>query len=489
MEKLLFIHPPDKVKTLYQVDQTTIPLTIALLTHNRYRQGYLKEALDAILTQTYADFEVLVMDNYSTDGTAEFLANCTDPRLTYVRQPPGGNATISYIRAALMARGHYIIMAHDDDIMEPTMIERQMNFLKKYPDLLVVASNVSVMDATGIPLQSRLYELAEDVIFEPCAYIAKYFEEKLWMPAPTLLFEREHYLELVSTHLGTVTPAYLASGDLWLLFTLNLQGRIGLLADPLLRYRQHGGQESRNVDQGYPMIEALELFLDNNRNNTRLQPFLTQIYAFLARFNAQNICFNATTRSQIVSGLNVLRQQYLTDNAFGVRTDFILPFEITLRLFGLPLLMTADDLEQLESSATAETGGRRGFRHWLRVLIADRGLFHSRRDLKRIAIHGSMLNAYLIRESAMIAGIEVIACFDSSPARIGRKVLDTPVYAIDRLASFTDKLDAIILSSEHDQEDALRTLITAQLPSTHRNFSILSWKELAAQAVEFDFNE
>ncbi|MCK5346298.1 MAG: glycosyltransferase family 2 protein, partial [Candidatus Heimdallarchaeota archaeon] len=74
-------------------------LSIALLTYNRCTNGYLKQALNAILNQTYSDFELLVIDNYSTDKTADLVLSYNDPRLIYVRQPPGGNATTSYNHA------------------------------------------------------------------------------------------------------------------------------------------------------------------------------------------------------------------------------------------------------------------------------------------------------------------------------------------------------------------------------------------------------
>ena len=121
-------------------------LTVALLTHNRCASGFLKKALEAILAQTYTDFELLVVDNHSSDHTAELVMKYEDPRLTYIRQPAGGNATTSYIRSSHMSRGEYIIFAHDDDVMEPTMIERQLEFAKRYPDLLVISNNVSLID-------------------------------------------------------------------------------------------------------------------------------------------------------------------------------------------------------------------------------------------------------------------------------------------------------------------------------------------------------
>jgi len=142
-------------------------VTIALLTYNRCAKGFLKQSLEAALGQTLHDFELLVVDNHSSDRTAELVMGYEDPRLTYIRQPPGGNATASYIRSAHMSRGEYILFAHDDDVMEPNMIEGQLGFIERHPDLLVASNNVSLIDESGRPIQAKLYDLEEDRSLTP----------------------------------------------------------------------------------------------------------------------------------------------------------------------------------------------------------------------------------------------------------------------------------------------------------------------------------
>ncbi|MEI7811861.1 MAG: glycosyltransferase [Ignavibacteria bacterium] len=454
-------------------------ITIALLTYNRCACGYLKESLDAILAQTFTDFELLVVDNHSCDNTSEFIMSYKDPRLTYIRQPPGGNPTTSYIRASIMSRGEYIIIAHDDDIMEPTMIERHVAFIEKHPGILVVSNNVSLMDESATLIQPRLYELEEDLFFNKTEYIKKYLEEKLWLPAPSTLYKRDIYVKTVSECLGTKAPAYLASGDIWMLFTLNLYGPIGLIADPLLRYRQHKGQESRNVDQGFPMIEAIRLFLKKNKKNKDLHPFLSLIQAFFARYKTQDFCFRSDNRSQLKKYLVSIKRSWELNVSSDKRgVDTILPFEIALYLFYLSPSLPLDIFTQL-TATYATGGGRRGFRNFLSGIQNGVNLFYSQKNLKKIAIFGSMMNAYLIAESARQLGIEVIGCFDSSPARIGKNVLDIPVYPIEDLVEKSKYCNAIILSSEHDQEDALKLILKAYIQQ-NPTLPIISWKELAA---------
>ncbi|MEG1681111.1 MAG: glycosyltransferase family A protein, partial [Stenotrophomonas sp.] len=107
----------------------TIPLTVALLTYNR--PHYLQLALRAIIEQTYADFELLVMDNGSTDHTPEVVLGFKDDRLRYVRNAPGHPASFNGTSAILIARGKRLLVTHDDDIMEPYMLQRQMDMFAR----------------------------------------------------------------------------------------------------------------------------------------------------------------------------------------------------------------------------------------------------------------------------------------------------------------------------------------------------------------------
>jgi len=97
-------------------------ISISLQTYNRGQSGFLRLALEGILGQTHGDFELLVIDNHSTDDTPDIVLACKDPRLTYLRLPPGGTPADS-IRAAFRAsQGEYLLTTHDDDIMEPDML-------------------------------------------------------------------------------------------------------------------------------------------------------------------------------------------------------------------------------------------------------------------------------------------------------------------------------------------------------------------------------
>jgi len=452
-------------------------ISIVLLTHNRCAAGYLKVALDAILKQTYSDFELLVVDNYSTDDTAQLVLSYDDSRLCYIRQPPGGNATTSYNHAMWMSRGDYILFTHDDDIMAPEMIERQMGFINQHPDILCCATNVGLIDEKGEPIQSSLYDLDQNFYFQKAAYIKKYFEEKLWLPTPTMLYHRDSYFELLKPWLKQKKPDYFASGDIWAALTLNLKGAIGLLAKPLLNYRQHRKQESRNVDQESPVIKAIQLFLENNTSNKQLEPLLPMIHAYLVRFETQKSLFNLNNLEKLSTALKTASEYWTTNVVSKKRAvDTILPFEIARMLSGNTRTIPEESFAELLKQA-AYSGARQSYRTWLNKVYNGLSLFQQLHKIEKIAIFGSMLNAHLLVLDAARTNIQIIACFDSSPARIGHQVLDVPIIPLEKIPEYTNNFQLLILSNEYDQEDAIKHIIKKHLTNLAAP-QIISWKDL-----------
>ena len=160
------------------------PLTVALLTYNRLH--YLRESLEAILNQTYRDFELLVLDNCSTDGTGEFILGLNDPRIRYVRNSSNiSTVEFNCLSAYHIALGARVIVTHDDDIMESDMLECQMRFLDSHPDVRLVWTRVSDIDQHGKEIASNSAVDGEDQIFGPGEYITSFLKARLW---PCLLY-------------------------------------------------------------------------------------------------------------------------------------------------------------------------------------------------------------------------------------------------------------------------------------------------------------
>ena len=99
----------------------------------------LPKAMETIFAQTFVNFELVVIDNGSTDGTAAYLKTIKDPRLrVFDHAEPGLAGALNY--GIAKARGRYIARQDHDDWALPTRIERQVEFLNAHPDHALVGT-------------------------------------------------------------------------------------------------------------------------------------------------------------------------------------------------------------------------------------------------------------------------------------------------------------------------------------------------------------
>ena len=113
-------------------------LTILMPVFNT-KEEYLKEAIESILNQTFKNFELLIINDGSTNNAEEVILSYNDTRIRYISQE---NKGISYTRnkGIELANGEYIAFMDSDDISLPTRLEKQVNFLAKNPKVSIVGT-------------------------------------------------------------------------------------------------------------------------------------------------------------------------------------------------------------------------------------------------------------------------------------------------------------------------------------------------------------
>ena len=98
-------------------------------------EAYLREAMDSILAQTLTDFEFLIIDDGSTDGSADVVRSYTDPRIRLVQSESNLRLAATLNRGLDEARGEYVARMDADDISLPDRLARQAAFLDAHPDV------------------------------------------------------------------------------------------------------------------------------------------------------------------------------------------------------------------------------------------------------------------------------------------------------------------------------------------------------------------
>ena len=116
-------------------------------------RDYIEDSVRSVLTQTFTNFELLIIDDGSTDGTSDILRRlaASDDRIRLTRRP---NAGIVATRNELleMAAGEFVAILDSDDLALPRRLELSVDYLGRYPEVLVVGGQVEVIDPDGDPL-------------------------------------------------------------------------------------------------------------------------------------------------------------------------------------------------------------------------------------------------------------------------------------------------------------------------------------------------
>jgi glycosyltransferase involved in cell wall biosynthesis len=203
-------------------------VSICIPTYNR--RDYLKETLDSILAQTYKDYEIVIVDDGSTDGTEDMIENLGCP-IRYCWQENMGDAAARN-RLIELAQGRYISFIDSDDILLPDAIERMVDVIKAEGDDVVVYGSYFRIDQDGkISGRSRrkLYTgnvtkyLFQDIFVHCCGSM---LPKKLLDGAATF----DPSLKVCSDY------------DLWL--RLSTKHRFVALAEPTFKRRRHTGNLS-----------------------------------------------------------------------------------------------------------------------------------------------------------------------------------------------------------------------------------------------------
>jgi glycosyltransferase involved in cell wall biosynthesis len=126
---------------------TSPQVTVFIPVYNR--EKYVSDAIDSILAQSFTDFELLLIDDGSTDGSVEIMKSYTDPRVRLVCNESNLGIPKTRNIGIRLARGEYIAMLDSDDYVYPNRLARQVAFLDRHQDYAMVGSWTATMDEEG----------------------------------------------------------------------------------------------------------------------------------------------------------------------------------------------------------------------------------------------------------------------------------------------------------------------------------------------------
>lgn len=160
-------------------------VSVIIPTYNR--KNVIENSIQSVLNQTYPDFELLIIDDGSTDDTKELIDEIKDPRLRYIRLPENKGVAAARNVGIAEAKYDYIAFQDSDDLWMETKLEKQMKVISENPDIGLVYCPYECRKANGqlltvpddsIPLQEKQgniyrYMLLRNTIGTPTALLRK----------------------------------------------------------------------------------------------------------------------------------------------------------------------------------------------------------------------------------------------------------------------------------------------------------------------------
>jgi glycosyltransferase involved in cell wall biosynthesis len=194
-------------------------------------QRYLAEAMESVLAQTLGDFELIVVDDGSTDDSKKIVERyaAKDGRIQLISRPNTG--IVGALNDGLgAARAPYLARMDGDDIALSQRFEKQFQYMESHPDCCLVGSRVILIDADGDPIREWVYEETHEAI--DSAHLIGGWP----VVHPTVMMRTQMVRDL-----GGYREEFKWLEDLDLFLRLAEHGRLANLPEPLLKYRKHQG--------------------------------------------------------------------------------------------------------------------------------------------------------------------------------------------------------------------------------------------------------
>lgn len=210
---------------------STPPPKVSVLMAVYNGSGYLQEAIDSILSQTFTDFEFLIVEDASTDHTLQILQDYAhrDARIKLIQNEQNLGLTKSLNKALKLAQGDYVARQDADDIALPDRFAQQVAVLEQQPAVVLVSCDLELIDAEGNLLPHRIDRSCDSQLIPWyllfCNYIAGHSQ---------VMFRRQTVVEL-----GGYCETYRYSQDYELWSRLIQKGEAVILPQPLQRQRMH----------------------------------------------------------------------------------------------------------------------------------------------------------------------------------------------------------------------------------------------------------
>lgn len=199
-------------------------------------ERYVGEAIESILSQSYDDFEFIIVDDCSTDRTNEIIKSYNDPRIKIIRLERNHGLAYALNIAAKESKGKYIARMDSDDISLNERFERQILFFSKNQDVSVLGTSYYEIDSSGEIIGEKKFPSDDKDIKSVMIKINPFFHASIMM--------KKESLEESGFYNGSLRM--LEDYDLWI--RMSKKCKLANMDESLIKRRYHEGNVCLTTD-------------------------------------------------------------------------------------------------------------------------------------------------------------------------------------------------------------------------------------------------
>jgi glycosyltransferase involved in cell wall biosynthesis len=204
--------------------------TVSIVIPTFNRATLLSESISSVLRQSYSNFEVIVVDDGSTDSTVDVVNSFPDQRLIFLKQENKGRSAARN-RAIAQARGRYIAFLDSDDVYLEGKLERQIDYMDSHPEMAMTYTSALCIDGKGDLLPQKYEATVSGKIHKDIAFFIP-----VTITLPTVMVRRE-----VFQTVGSFDEAMYRFEDTDMWRRISKSYNIGAIQEYTCKLRTHDG--------------------------------------------------------------------------------------------------------------------------------------------------------------------------------------------------------------------------------------------------------
>ncbi len=316
--------------------------TVSILLPVYNGRKFLRESIESVLHQSLRDFEFVIWDDHSTDGSADIIDSYCDPRIRKYSNPVNLGLFKTLNLAISNARGDWMRLWSQDDVMKSSCLETESQFLRRHPEIGMCYCGVDVIDENGSITLPSSSNCTPDIVPPALAAQIMFYHGSIAGNIANVILNKR-----VLERVGMFLEDFRIAGDFEMWVRISKEYSIGHINQPLILLRSHAGQFSRQR-KSYVICMAEE----------------HSIYqTLLARQPIEEISYakNYDRRHRYLQYIHfMIRSLLLGDVKIAIESYRVISrIDKPIKLFGLWLLTADQRLFRIPSKYTREVA-----EHW-----------------------------------------------------------------------------------------------------------------------------